>query len=318
MSIQLVCGLPGHGKGCLAVDRILKDIALGRRVLCNFPVYARPDGSRELHPKITFFETWEDIRGEENGRIYLDEAPRWFSSRAYAKNTPEDLEFFAQHRHNGLSLILICQSPQQLDVEIRDRLAAYVWYIKRLLGPDPDTDGPTKMEKLIGWNALVRKFVASDFKSAKRFVLKSYNMNLQQFHGWYDTDWIIGGRDGKGTGFGKTNRAGSPANLPVGSAEAVTLSDGSKLTKEQYLAGMQQQTPGSLWTFAPPVEAVEDTLFRVKGKQADVETVDGGAAVGGFGSNGSGRGTLARHANDPSGSPVGGSHKRVFKLVKDA
>lgn len=318
MSIQLICGLPGHGKGCLAVDRILKDINLGRRVLCNFPVYARPDGSKVLHPKITFFETWEDIRGEENGRIYLDEAPRWFSSRAYAKNTPEDLEFFAQHRHNGLSLLLICQSPQQLDVEIRDRLAAYVWYIKRLLGPDPDTDGPTKMETIIGWNALVRKFVASDFKSAKRFTLKSYNMNLQQFHGWYDTDWIIGGRDGKGTGFGKTNRAGTPASLPAVSAGAVTLSDGTKLTKEEYLAGMRQDTPGSAWRFAPPVEAIEDTLFRVKGEQADGETIDDGAAVGGSGSNGRGRGAFARFANDSGGSPLGGSHKRVFKLVKDA
>ena len=260
-SIQLICGLPGHGKGCLAVDRILRDIKLGHKVMCNFPVYARPDGSKELHPKIEFFERWEDIRQAENGKIYLDESPRWFSSRAYSKNTPEDLEFFAQHRHNGLGLILICQSPQQLDVEIRDRLAAYVWYIKRLYGPDPETDGPSKLEGLIGWNAIVRKFVASDFKNAKRFALRTYNMNLQQFHQWYDTDWIIGGRDGKGTGEGKTRRTGTPAALGGASCDTITLLDGRKLTKEEYLSGMKQETPGGVWRLAPPVEAVEDTLF---------------------------------------------------------
>lgn len=316
MSIQLICGLPGHGKGCLAVDRILKDIKLGRRVLCNFPVYARPDGSRELHPKIVFFETWEDIRGEENGRIYLDEAPRWFSSRAYAKNTPEDLEFFAQHRHNGLSLILICQSPQQLDVEIRDRLAAYVWYIKRLLGPDPDTDGPSKIETIVGWNAVVRKFVASDFKSAKRFALKTYNMNLQQFHAWYDTDWIIGSRDGKGTGFGKTNRAGSPATPRAVSVGAVQLADGRNLTREEYLAGMVQDTPGGLWRLAAPVESVEDTLFG--GGSNDDREIDGRAApVGLSRPNSSGR-AFGGGADRVSSSPVGRPHQRVFKLVTGA
>lgn len=317
MSIQLICGLPGHGKGCLAVDRILRDIKLGRRVLCNFPVYARPDGTKELHPKITFFETWEDIRGEENGRLYLDEAPRWFSSRSYSKNTPEDLEFFAQHRHNGLSLILICQSPQQLDVEIRDRLAAYVWYIKRLLGPDPDTDGPSKIETLIGWNAVVRKFVASDFKSAKRFSLKTYNMNLQQFHGWYDTDWIIGGRDGKGTGFGKTARGARPAAPPARLADAVGLSDGRKLTREEYLAGMVQDTPGGVWRFAVPQEAVEDTLFGKVAEDAGREDAGGvgGGRLRGF--NGGG-GTPGGGPDRTGGAVVGASHKRVFKLVKGA
>ena len=316
MSIQLICGLPGHGKGCLAVDRILFDIKLGRRVLCNFPVYARPDGSKELHPKIEFFETWEDIRGEENGRLYLDEAPRWFSSRAYAKNTPEDLEFFAQHRHNGLSLTLICQSPQQLDVEIRDRLAAYVWYIKRLLGPDPDTDGPTRMENIIGWNAVVRKFTAADFKSAKRFALKAYNMNLQQFHGWYDTDWVVGARDGKGTGFGKTNRGGRPAARPGVIADSVRLADGRTLTREAYLAGMVQDTPGGLWRHTVPTasESVEETLFG-GGTTDDRKDDRRGAGVGlarfdgGGGASGGGPGG----AGSP---PVGEPHKPVFKLVR--
>ena len=317
MSIQLICGLPGHGKGCLAVDRILRDVKLGHKVYANFPVYAKPDGSKVLHPKIEFFERWEDIRQAENGKIYLDEAPRWFSSRAYAKNTPEDLEFFAQHRHNGLGLILICQSPQQLDVEIRDRLAAYVWYIKRLLGPDPETDGPSKAETLLGWNALVRKYVASDFRNAKRFALRSYNVNLQKYHKWYDTDWIIGGRDGTGTGFGKTQRSGTPAALGAASAEVVTLLDGSKLTKAEYMAGMRRITPGESWSYQLAPEAVEDTLFR-KVVPANGETTDGGPAVGGLGHNGRRSGSSDDRANDAGRAALAGGNRTTFKLVKSA
>ena len=315
MSIQLICGLPGHGKGCLAVDRILRDIKLGHKVFANFPVYARPDGSKVLHPKIEFFERWEDIRHAENGKIYLDEAPRWFSSRAYSQNTPQDLEFFAQHRHNGLGLILICQSPQQLDVEIRDRLAAYVWYIKRLLGPDPETDGPSKIETIIGWNALVRKFVASDFRNAKRFALRSYNMNLQQFHPWYDTDWIIGSRSGQGTGFGKTQRSGPPAALGSADAEVVTLLDGRKLTKAEYMAGMHRDTPADCWRYAGVPEAVEDTLFG-KVERSNGETTDGGAALGGGVGDGRGGRAFDGCKNDAGRAALASGNRAAFKLVR--
>lgn len=314
MSIQLICGLPGHGKGCLAVDRILRDIKLGHKVYCNFPLYASPDGSKKLHPSVEFFQTWEDIRHAENGKIYLDEAPRWFSSRAYAKNTPEDLEFFAQHRHNGLGLILICQSPQQLDVEIRDRLAAYVWYIKRLWGPDPETDGPSKIEGLIGWNALVRKFVASDFRNAKRFALRSYNMNLQQFHPWYDTDWIVGGRNGEGTGLGKTQRGETLAAPGAAPSPVVQLLDGRTLTKEQYLAGMVQQDRGESWRWTAPVEAVEDTLFRKV--VPDGEAARSGGDMGFERGAGGRRGSSDAPEDHAGSSPVGGTHRTVFKLVR--
>lgn len=293
------------------MDRILRDIKLGYKVYCNFPVYEKPNGEKKLHPKIEFYQTWDDIRNADNGKIYLDEAPRWFSSRNFAATSANDLEFFAQHRHNGLGLILICQSPQQLDVEIRDRLAAYVWYIKRLFGPDPETDGPTRFEKIVGWNALVRKFVASDFRSAKRFSLRSYNMNLQQFHKWYDTDWIVGGREGQGTGLGKTQRGPALASVGADASQTVKLLDGSTLTKEEYFAALARADRGECWAWRPAAEPVEDTIFRggqngtKSGRRWGVAVTDGGGDRGGAGGPVDVRG---------GGAALGGPSKRVFRM----
>lgn len=310
MSIELICGLPGHGKGCLAVDRIFKDLKRGKKVFCNFPIYEKL-GSKVLHPKITFFETWDDVRDQANGNIFMDESQRWFSSRDFKNNRPEDLEFFQEHRHNGLNLRLICQHPGQLDVEIRDRLAAHVWYIKRLFGPTED-DEPSRTEKIVGWVASVRKYAASDFKSAKRHALFGYVMNLQQVHGWYDTHWRIGGRDGAGTGLGKALALSARARATGQDlAEQVNLSDGSQLTRESYLAGMIQDTPGGCWRFREPLEVGE--LIYGKDKLSDRENDRGGSALCGDG-GGLYTGASGLNKNDTGGNSVVSPYRTVFKL----
>lgn len=310
MAIEIICGLPGHGKGCLAVDRIFRDLHRDPKIVvyCNFPVYS--PGTMDLHPRIKFFDTWADIRGAANGIIYLDEAQRWFSSRAFKDNHPEDLEFFQEHRHNGLSLRMICQHPGQLDVDIRDRLCAYVWYVKRIWGPDQHTEGPSKIEKRIGWLAKCRKFTGMEFKSAKRTALASYTIDLRDYHDLYDTYWLVGSREGKGTGYGKALRR--QAERDAG-PDVVTLLNGETLTREQYFSRMQQVAKGDFWRYESSLDDITDAIFG-KGQATDGISTNEGPAVGVLLSNGLGRGKADGVQNGDSSARVARPHRTVYKL----
>ena len=125
MSIELVTGLPGHGKTLYTVAKY-RDIA----VKDKRPVYY--SGIKDLALPWTEFdpEKWEDL---PPGAIFIiDECQ--FKMPVRGRGTPPAwIERLAVHRHAGIDFVLITQDPMLLDSFVR-RLCDRHWHVVRKFG----------------------------------------------------------------------------------------------------------------------------------------------------------------------------------------
>lgn len=134
--ISLFSGTPGSGKSlnaCREIRVFLRDCG---DVIGTFPInedclfkntmykYHYVD-IYALNPKMLrdFAKTHLKERSHVEGSFLLviDEAQRKFNSRSYSSKDRMDwITFFAEHRHLGFDIILICQNERMLDRQIRE------------------------------------------------------------------------------------------------------------------------------------------------------------------------------------------------------
>jgi hypothetical protein len=110
-----ITGRPGTGKTLYAVALMLDAKAKGRRCVANF--HSRTN-SWEYMP-------WHEMKEVSNALVIIDEAHMWFGSRAWHKNTQDELSYFQQSRKEGLDLIWIAQHEARVDTGLREVTAYY-------------------------------------------------------------------------------------------------------------------------------------------------------------------------------------------------
>lgn len=125
MAIELVTGLPGHGKTLYTIAR-LRDRAKAE----GRPVFH--DGIKGLKlpwPECKA-EDWQNL--EAGSILVIDEAQRVFPVRGRPQ-PPKWIEDLAMHRHRGIDLVLITQNPMLIDSFVR-RLVDRHFHVVRTFG----------------------------------------------------------------------------------------------------------------------------------------------------------------------------------------
>lgn len=131
--IKAFTGVPGSGKSLHAIKVICTWLKDGLNVIANFPIkiyqvkknegryFYVPNELITVDYLMQFSQTVHEYEGEGQTLIVIDEAAVKFNSRTFLD---EDrlgfLSFFAQHRHYGYEVILICQTLKQIDKQIRE------------------------------------------------------------------------------------------------------------------------------------------------------------------------------------------------------
>ena len=132
--IFLITGAPGTGKTAKAVSLLLD--YEGKRPIYNMGI---PDLAVE-HFVTPPVEHWTEQRTSpedpaiklpyftfpENAVIIIDEAQRVYRPRSSGVKVPDHVAAFETHRHTGVDFILITQSPQLLDSNIRRLVGKHI------------------------------------------------------------------------------------------------------------------------------------------------------------------------------------------------
>lgn len=140
-------GTPGSGKSYTAVQRIIENIAKGRRTLTNLDGMDDPkapemisnliDKSRaEVEQLLVFLKPdqlnnfWE--LGQINDFFVIDEVQKVFNSRDFAKVQNRAFgDWASTHRHLGQDLILISQRLERIESSVRS-LAEFTYRFRKL------------------------------------------------------------------------------------------------------------------------------------------------------------------------------------------
>lgn len=139
--IEFYSGTPGSGKSLHAVYCIIDYLESGRDVITNFYFDMSYFSNRiqrgkklgrlyyvsnsDLTPQLLMYHGMAvNVRGKENQTlVVIDECSVLFNPRSWdSVDRPKWLEFFSQHRKVGYNLILIAQSENQLDRQIRPQM----------------------------------------------------------------------------------------------------------------------------------------------------------------------------------------------------
>lgn len=131
--ICLYSGTPGSGKSLHTAANIKARLAIGKPVICNFPV----DLDRVRHPEMFSCIPNDELKPsalveysrayfgdrkikEEEIFLIIDEAQLLFNAREWqAVNASGWISFFTQHRKYGYHVILIAQFDRMIDRQIR-------------------------------------------------------------------------------------------------------------------------------------------------------------------------------------------------------
>lgn len=147
--INMILGQPGGGKSYEAVAfHILPNLEDGRRVVTNLPLnlqafYGAVPESRkllEIRTKSTkesahcfsvredFIDDWRDENTGRGALFVIDECHKMYPRIGCDKLV---LEFFAEHRHAGIDIILITQAYGKIHADIRD-MVQMVYRVKKM------------------------------------------------------------------------------------------------------------------------------------------------------------------------------------------
>lgn len=130
--IWLYSGTPGSGKSFHATKDVIFNLKHSTGVICNFPVDTkmvrgikaefRYKDNQDLTPEyLVDFSRKHHKHGKEGQTlIVIDEAQLMFNCRTFGQSDRANwIKFFSQHRKLGFNVILIAQSIQMLDRQIR-------------------------------------------------------------------------------------------------------------------------------------------------------------------------------------------------------
>jgi len=147
MSDYLVHGKKGNGKSLVVVGRIRDALAAGKKVATNLDLkleHLLPLGCRRVmcyrlpdRPSIedmqAIGEGSPDVDEDTYGLIVLDEMATWMNARTFAdKGRQALLDWFVHSRKLGWDVYFICQSPAQIDKQVRESLVELSVSCKRL------------------------------------------------------------------------------------------------------------------------------------------------------------------------------------------
>ncbi len=125
--LTIISGVPGSGKSLYALSLVTE----------GKPPHIKPNVrfiNFDVHDK-SLLITIEDLRKQPPGTvIVVDEAQKYFGPKPPTVPLPayQDL---AEHRHDGIDVILITQHPSQLDARYR-RLCNDHYHVVRVFGAD--------------------------------------------------------------------------------------------------------------------------------------------------------------------------------------
>jgi len=145
--IELITGVPGSGKTCYSMSRMLKAVEQGRplyvhgirglkiphiSVHCDHPlcVYCkeeRPQGDVFLAEK---WDEWAPV----GAYIVLDEVQRVYRVRPNGSTPPNSVQEFEMHRHRGLDFLLMTQHPNLIDVNVRRQVGKHIHLVANWAG----------------------------------------------------------------------------------------------------------------------------------------------------------------------------------------
>lgn len=127
MAIELVSGLPGHGKTLWTVAYIRDRIkAEGRKVyVCGIPEL------KLEHEVLEKGNQWHRV--PDGSIVVIDEAQFVFPKRGSGSAVPEHVSMLNTHRHRGIDMVLITQNPKLIDADVRALIDRHV-FVKRHFG----------------------------------------------------------------------------------------------------------------------------------------------------------------------------------------
>lgn len=120
--IILVTGLPGAGKSLFVTSQFLKGKAGVYQAGLKGSVFPGIDASK-------WFES------PHGATIAVDEAWKWFAPQPPTKEPPEHYTRLPEIRHEGRTLILATQHPNDLDARVRRRIGKH-FHLVRVFGSE--------------------------------------------------------------------------------------------------------------------------------------------------------------------------------------
>lgn len=120
--VILITGLPGEGKTLFAVSQFLKGKVNAFQAGIKGCVFPGVDAAK-------WFET------PQGAVIVVDEAWKWFAPHPPTKEPPEHIARLPEIRHEGRTLVLVTQHPNDLDARVRRRIGKH-YHVVRAFGAE--------------------------------------------------------------------------------------------------------------------------------------------------------------------------------------
>ncbi len=141
--LKIYTGVPGSGKSLHAIRLICAWLKAGKNVIANFPIridyveknhghfFYQPNEKISVDYLLQFAQTMHREREEHQTLLVFDEASIKFNSRTFMdEDRLNFLSFFAQHRHYGYEVVMISQTVNQIDKQIRELSEIEVYHRK--------------------------------------------------------------------------------------------------------------------------------------------------------------------------------------------
>jgi zona occludens toxin (predicted ATPase) len=112
--IHLICGATGSGKTITAVDMMYKRWKAGATIWTNTPLLFSITNER-----VERYDQLAELTHLKNGIIFIDEAQKLFSARAWPLLPITFCDKLAQHRHDGIDIITTTPDLAGIDVYFR-------------------------------------------------------------------------------------------------------------------------------------------------------------------------------------------------------
>lgn len=146
--INLLTGTPGSGKSTFMISFLIKEIKEGRPLfvhgipdlkLHHTPIICESNQCNTCKKLIGDTKDYlhsENMQNElpEDSIVILDEAQHIYRPRRPGAVVPENVQFLETHRHLGIDIWLITQSPKLIDINCRELVSRHIHVIKGLTG----------------------------------------------------------------------------------------------------------------------------------------------------------------------------------------
>lgn len=139
--ITLITGAPGSGKTLYCIDKILRPVLgttvsgtddEGNAAVYDRRIYTNINGLLLDHELIDrdWLENIHD-RKTTGAFVVFDEVQRVWPNRPNGSKKPPSVEYLETHRHDGIDIVLLTQSPQLLDPAVRALVGRHL-HMRRL------------------------------------------------------------------------------------------------------------------------------------------------------------------------------------------